>query len=434
MDRTRMNQDQKSNRYIPHFYFGWKTVMLGLILLTGRYLFKRGLKYHNKIKLKTATIFKIYSLRKKWKLTKSVKFTDRFYSSPIVPSFPSPAFDHMVSNGGLNFTSYGTSQKRNIDQAFLAITNRCPLRCQHCYEKHNLQEKETMSVIILTDLIRKIQNLGVNTIILTGGEPMLRFDDLLILLRTADLTRTEFHIHTSGYGMTIEKAQALKDAGLQAAAVGLDDMDPDRHDRLRGPESFKMAVHALTCLNEVGILTYVNLCATRELIRSNGLWTYYNLVKNLKVSMIQLLEPRPCGAFLSSEHEYLLNHNDCNILKDFYIKGNTARKYKSYPLIYYPHYLESPQNQGCLMAGLSHFYIDGSGNVTPCVFMPVSFGNILKDDFNTIWQKIRNAVPHPIYKPCASLLLNESIDMRKKTLPVLYESIAEEWNKIINMD
>jgi MoaA/NifB/PqqE/SkfB family radical SAM enzyme len=276
--------------------------------------------------------------------------------------------------------------------------------------------------------------MGVNTIILTGGEPMQRFADLLTLLRKADLTRTEFHIHTSGYGMTPQKARALKDAGLQAAAVGLDDVVPDRHDRLRGQGSFEMAVHALTCLNEAGILTYVNLCATRELIRSDDLWSYFKLVKDLNVGMIQLLEPRPCGAFLSFDNGYMLDQEERAVLIDFYIKGNTTRKFKNYPVIYYPHYIESPENQGCLMAGLSHFYIDSSGNVTPCVFVPVSFGNILKDDFGTIWQKMRRAVPHPVYKPCASLLLNEAIDMRKRTFPILFESVEKEWNNIFGSD
>ncbi len=429
-----MNREMNSNKYIPHFYSGWKVSFLNLIGLINRYLFTPGLKYHDRIQIKNTSIFSNYRLRKKWKLNKSIKFGDRFYSSPVVPSFPSPAFDRMVASGGLNFSSYGTSQKRNLDQVFLAVTNKCPLRCQHCYEKYNLQEEEKISVAVLADLIKQIQQKGVNIIILTGGEPMQRFNDLLLLLRTADLTRTEFHIHTSGYGVTPEKARALKDAGLEAAAVGLDDADPIRHDRLRGSGSFKMAIKALACLNEAGILTYVNLCATRELIRSNDLWTYFNLVKNLNVSMIQLLEPRPCGGLLSFDDGYLLNQEECSILKDFYIKGNTAKEFKNYPLIYYPHFLENPENQGCLMAGLSHFYIDSSGNVTPCVFVPVSFGNILRDEFDTIWQKMRRAVPHPVYKPCASLLLNETVDLRKRTFPIIFESVEKEWNNIFGSD
>ena len=182
---------------------------------------------------------------------------------------------------------------------------------------------------------------GVSVIILTGGEPMLEFDKTIELLKYGNKDLSDFHIHTSGFGVTLEKAKELKKAGLMSAAVGLDDVDPKRHDSLRGYEgAFDMALNALKCFNEAGIFTYVNTCATKEFIRSGDLWKFYELMKKLNVSVIQLLEPRPYGGFFGENGNVLLNESDKKIFTEFFIEGNTNKKYKDYPLIYYVAYIE----------------------------------------------------------------------------------------------
>ena len=232
----------------------------------------------------------IMKLRKKLFLTKVIKFNDRYYSTPIVPSFPSNAFNVMMQNGGHNFHAAGTSKKQHIDSAFLAITNRCNLNCVHCYEQHNLYENSSVPVEKWIDTIQKLQGMGVSIIILTGGEPLIEFDKLTTILERADKNLSEFHVHTSGNGITIEKAKKLKELGLSAVAVGLDHYDATKNDKIRGENSYHDAINALKIFNDVGILTYVNLCATSTLIRTEELWKYYDLVKQLNVSIIQLCE------------------------------------------------------------------------------------------------------------------------------------------------
>lgn len=407
-----------SNNNKPKFYSGWRQLKLLLFV--------------NPFK---SEILKTINLRRKLKLNKIIRFNNKFYSSLIVPAYPSKTFENMVKNGGLNFRQMGTKHKRHLDLALIAVNTKCNLKCKHCYEKHNINQTRIVSVEHWKIIIEKLQSRGVSVIVLTGGEPLLEFKDVIDLLDSGNKELSDFHIHTSGFGVTIEKAKELKEAGLTVAAVGFDDVDPNRFDILRGYKgAFDIAVNALKCFNKVGILTYVNTCTTKEFIHSGKLYDFLDLMKSFNVSLVQLLEPRPCGGFIGADDGVLLDKTDKEILTNFFITANTAKKYKDHPLVYYVAYIEAPDKMGCTMGGLSHFYIDSLGNVNPCVFMPVSFGNVLNEDFDKIYSRMRKNIPNPIHKTCPSLLISDTLAIKRRegeNFPIPFETVREEWRQII---
>ena len=315
------------------------------------------------------------------KLQKMVQFNESYYTSPVLPRYPSRAYNHMVATGGLNIAAAGTPLKQQISMILLGITRRCDLHCQHCYDRFNTGPEDIVPIRRWKEVIHEIQSMGTGVVVLSGGEPLLRYDGLLELLETGDKDISEFHVHTSGLGVTLEKAHELRRAGLTAAAVGLDDVDPLRHDALRGYQgSHQQAVSALRDFFAAGVFTYTNMCVTREMIRAGDLWKYYDLVRSLNVGIIELLEPRPCGGFSGAGDDVLLTDDDRSKVMDFFVTANTARRYRRYPLVYYVAHTEAPEQMGCMMGGLSHLTIDSKGNVNPCVFLPVTFGNIMKED------------------------------------------------------
>src|SRR4030043_75200 len=173
-------------------------------------------------------------MQKKMNLCKFTKFAGHYYFSLTIPHWPSKAFNNMVARGGLNITAAGTPAKRQIDTVILGITRQCNYKCCHCYEHYNLGERDAVPVEKWITTVKELQTAGVNIITLSGGEPMMRYEGLLELLKSADLSLSDFHLHTSGYSVTPEKAAELKMAGLQAAGVGLDDISPERNDLFRG--------------------------------------------------------------------------------------------------------------------------------------------------------------------------------------------------------
>lgn len=417
------------------FFTGWKLVLhrIGFLLSTIRYILRRR-EFPLFSLSATHGLLRTMRIGRNLGLRKMVRFGDSYFTALTLPHYPSRAYDHMVARGGLNCAAAGTLLKQQIDTAILAVTRNCELHCQHCYEHFNVGAGEVVPVWRWKEIIADLQRIGTNVVVLSGGEPMLRYDGVLELLSTANKDLSDFHLHTSGRGVTLERAVSLRGAGLTSAAVGLDDVVPERHDKLRGRRgTHREAVNALKCFHRAGVFTYVNLCATRELVRSGDLWRYFEFVKSLDVGFIQLLEPRPCGGYFLDGEDVMLTDNDRRTMMDFFVGGNCSRKFREYPVIYYVAFTESAEQMGCMMGGLSHFTIDSLGNVNPCVFLPLSFGNIMQEEFITIFQKMREAIPRPLHGECPSIGLSGMLKERYRNtreVPVPYTGIERDWKEM----
>jgi MoaA/NifB/PqqE/SkfB family radical SAM enzyme len=340
----------------------------------------------------------------------------------------------MVANGGLDIDSDSLSQKRQIDSVILGITRKCTYDCEHCYDYANRSDEESVPVERWIEIIRQLQKIGVSVIIFSGGEPMLRYQGLIDILESADKRISDFHLHTTGVSMSPERACALKKAGLVAAGVSLDYPDAERHDRFRGHRgAFQDALKTLTDLKDAGIFTYTNICLQKDLVHGDGLQTYLDLAKKLMVGTVQLLEPKPCGRYSAKVPNYLFSEDERRIVVEFFTEANQSKRYKHHPPVSYTSYYEKPEHLGCLMGGLSHFTIDSIGNVNPCVFVPISFGNIMKEDFLSIYHRMRTAIPRPIHKECPSVLLRQAIEEQKRhssCTVVPHQAVEYEWQQM----
>ncbi|MCK9212547.1 MAG: radical SAM protein [Ignavibacteriaceae bacterium] len=416
-------------KYTPKYFRNWKIIPLAIGPLF-KALSHPDANFPNKNKLLFSnSILDTLRLRKKLLLHKLVYFNNQYYSTPTIPAFPSKDYDRMVLKGGLNFLSAGSEIKTQIDSVFLAITNKCKLKCGYCYERQNINKTEDISSAKWNEIIKSLQNIGVNVFILSGGEPLLAFDSLIEILSSGDKDQSDFHLHTSGNSVTPQKVRQLKEVGLKAAAIGLDDFDEERHDKIRGKGSFADAVKALELFNEAGILTYVNFCVSKDMLLSDRLYKYYEFTKGLNVSMIQLLEPRPCGGYFYNGSGAWLDEKEKKKLIEFTLTGNKNRNYRNHPLIYYVAHIEGKEQLGCHMGGLSHFYIDSRGNVCPCVFFPIKYGNIIEEDILSIYKKMRENLPFPIHTECPSLLLADKcreLFKEKKQIPIPFEPIQDQ--------
>ena len=115
----------------------------------------------------------------------------------------------------------------------LSVTDRCNFRCRYCMpaEIFNrdyvfLRRNLLLSFEELTTLARAFQQLGVQKIRLTGGEPLLRkgIEELVAML--VEATGCEVTLTTNG-SLLARKAAALASAGLARITVSLDSLDDD---------------------------------------------------------------------------------------------------------------------------------------------------------------------------------------------------------------
>jgi MoaA/NifB/PqqE/SkfB family radical SAM enzyme len=373
---------------------------------------------------------------KKLAVPKWVRF-GRHYYAPIlrVPRWPSAAYDRMVGGGGLNLDAAGTPAKKHIDSAVLAITRRCPYACRHCYESLNLGDDEVVPVSRWKDTVRDLQAWGTSVIVLSGGEPMMRREGLLEILESGDKSLSDFHVHTSGFGVTPGIAKALKDAGLAAAGIALDTADADAQDRIRGkPGSFARSVEAVRIFREAGVFPYINMCLSRDAARPEELWKFLEFAGEAGAGIVSMNEPKPCGRWFGKNADDLYSASDRDAAGRFFLESNAGRKARRLPHVVYGAYAEQPERFGCLMGGLSHLAVDSRGRVLPCLFVPVSFGSILEEPFRAILARMREATPGPIRRDCPSRHLSDIFGDkpgRVEALPVPYREIRSEWRAFI---
>ncbi len=190
---------------------------------------------------KVSTAFKsIFRIKRKYEsifgepyLVKIAKVNDRYFWRLAAPGFPSKASFEMQTNEANRF--FPTQQRTGLRSLVFAITNKCPLNCEHCCEWPNLNKEERLSTSEIIRIIHKYQDYGTTQIMLSGGEPMLRINDIYTILNTAR-EGTDFWIITSGLGLSAVRAQKLKDAGLTGVMVSLDHYDRYKHNSFRGYE------------------------------------------------------------------------------------------------------------------------------------------------------------------------------------------------------
>jgi len=340
------------------------------------------------------------------------KFTqigDKIVIHSFFPPFPSKAFDRVIPN-----LISGLKGKVVPLSTYIAITDRCNYHCWHCSSAY--RRGKEMPLEVIKGAIRKLQEIGVCIIGFTGGEPLLR-EDLGEMISIIDSRSTSF-LFTTGDGLTKKRAEELKEAGLFGVAISLGHYREEIHDRLSGHKgAFQTALNAIKNSKEAGFYTILQIVATKNLLNSGKIWNFIELAKELGVHEIRLLEPMPTGRLLNKGKNIFLTEEEREKLRGIHIKVNRDRRY---PAIVAFAYVEGEKLYGC-GASYQHMYIDAQGNVCPCDFTPLSFGNIQKEELEIIWKRLNSS----FQRSRRQCFLRENIDKIKKEfageLPLSYE-------------
>lgn len=307
---------------------------------------------------------------------KAIRFGDQWVVNTHFPPYPSRAFETLAES----FARLGDASDRRLYSVTLAVTNRCRYACWHCYNAGRSQADVPLPR--LAELAARVQELGAAMLTLTGGEPLLR-DDLEAIAAAFD-DRTCLILGTTGDGLTPARARALHDSGVFAMGVSLDTADEAEHDRLRGrPGAFRTALDALRTAGDAGLYPYVVAVATRELLQPDRFMAFARFAADAGAVEIHLIEPSATGK-LAGQTDALLSPAERQLIFDH---QRRFAEDESLPILSSFSYLESADAFGC-GAGLTHLYIDGSGEVCPCNLVPLSFGNVAREPLDAILDRM----------------------------------------------
>ena len=337
-------------------------------------------------------------------------FDGKLRINSFIPPWPSLAHKRLLHAA--------FSKERIPFQVYYAVTGKCPCDCNHCsYAKrpdHELSSRESLQ------FIDEVKELGCSLIGFTGGEPLLREDlESMIASCKPELSTILF---TTGHGLTLDRAQALKQAGLDWFTVGFESANEQQHDAVRKfPGSFQKAVRAIHVASEAGLYTAISTVASKRKVNDGEIDRLYEFAKQHGVGELRIIPYVATGGGVGDTEE-MLGLQEYEYLTSFH---KTMNKNKDGPVVESFSYIESSELYGC-GAGYHHFFVDAAGYVCPCDLTPLSFGNVTNDSLETIWNRMSEFFPKPrsycLMKKIAPKLKDRSrlpipFDESKKLIP-----------------
>ena len=256
-------------------------------------------------------------------------------------------------------------------------------------------------------LTRQARRLGTVEISLFGGEPLMRPDleKIVVHVRNIGMLCT---VDTNGLLLTDKRVATLKAAGICCIKVSLDSAEPGEHDRLRGVSGcFEKAVAGLRACVDTGVPCIISTYATCDNLASGDLKRLIELGRELGVTGVRILDTTLSGCLLSETQRALTNSDRdhlSSLLEPGFVFLENLSSSKA---------LRTPI---CPCIAKRSIYVSPIGEVQPCCFVPVSFGNVRHEPFNVLVRRVwdDSLMQHD---NCQCLMNNEVF--RKRAVPAI---------------
>jgi GTP 3',8-cyclase len=138
---------------------------------------------------------------------------------------------------------------RRITDLRLSVTDRCNFRCQYCMPAEGLPWLERGAVLHFEEierLVALLARMGIASVRLTGGEPLVRRDFPRLAAMLAPLV-SDLSVTTNGYLLERDGA-ALVDAGVNRFNVSVDSLQRDRFFAMTRRDALPQVLRGLEAL------------------------------------------------------------------------------------------------------------------------------------------------------------------------------------------
>lgn len=251
----------------------------------------------------------------------------------------------------------------------IALTYECQCQCIHCgvsdYQKNDVElSKEEIKEI----LDEAAADQSIVQITFTGGEPLLR-NELCELIQYAKKYHFFTKIDSNAFLMDKDQITKLKYAGLDRVGISLDHHREKEHDNLRKcPGIFKNVLNAIIICHELNLSVYLQTYVTKQNLHNGDLAKILTLGKELGVEKIKIQAPAIICSFKDNKAA-VLDYNDFLLLEKII---RTSR------IAFLESEIFSPLDyvDFCRVNFKTNIHITSYGEVLPCCFVPLSFGNI----------------------------------------------------------
>jgi len=343
---------------------------------------------------------------------------------------------HMLISLGIEGGYFGTKEVRanrekygcNIPwQILFDPTSACNLKCKGCWaaeygHRQNLTYDEMQSIIT------QGRELGTHFYMMTGGEPLIRKDDIIKLCENNP--DCAFMSYTNGTLIDDALCEETKRVGNLAFALSIEGTQQS-NDLRRGEGAYRDTMRAMELLKKHKCLFGISVCYTRANLD-------YVISDEFLDKMID------CGV----KYAWYFNYMPVGHTADKELIPTPAQRKTMYfwlrkmrnsstgkPLMVIDFQDDGEYVGGCIARGRNYFHINSAGDMEPCVFIHYSDSNIRT---HTILEALQNPLFMAYHKgqpfndnhlrPCPML---ENPD---KLREIIHTTGAKSTNLITNED
>lgn len=191
---------------------------------------------------------------------------------------------------------------RDITYMRLSVTDRCNCRCIYCMPEAGVAKRshnDLLSFEELTDIVRAATELGVHKVRITGGEPLVRRGIETLVEMVAGVPGVDEVAMTTNATLLVDKAEALRAAGLTRLNISLDTLRSERYREISRVGSLEDALAGIEAARAAGFANTKINCVLMGGINSDELADFVELTKSepYEARFIELMPMGECAGW-----------------------------------------------------------------------------------------------------------------------------------------
>lgn len=321
------------------------------------------------------------------KENKFIKIDKKVKIDLNIPLFGSDAFYNYLERFKI------TEGKLPCSNVLLSVTRECSFECKHCYQREDRGEDVKLETLL--DVTKVLMDQGVALFKIEGGDPFIKFDRLKAVCEEIGHSG-EITINTTGNGVNLERLKYLNQrCNIGSIMFSLNSPNEEDVNFFMGQDyAWNAITHGLRLCNISSIPTGLNCCLQRDDFFNGNFEYLLSRAIEYGVSFINILHPKSAGAWIEGGYRQFTKE-DLDHIKYIVNKFNKKRVHRRYPSIYAQIIEEDEDHHGCAAGGTNRFYINAKGDVQPCEYLNISFGNIERENFKDIYSRMRDLFETP---------------------------------------
>ncbi len=247
-------------------------------------------------------------------------------------------------------------------------TSACNMQCAGCWagtygNKHNLSLED------MDKIVTEGKELGTYLYLLTGGEPLVRKDDILRLAEKHN--DVQFAVFTNSTLIDEDFCKRVTAVGNIAFLISIEG-SPDTNDARRGFGHYNAVMTAMELMKKYGIIFGTSICYTRENVEAVTSDSFLTMLSKMGAKFGFYFHYMPVGNKAVPELMPTAEQRKYMFERIRYIRSKEC----NIPFFPMDFQNDGEFTGGCIAGGRNYFHINSAGDAEPCVFIHYSDSNI----------------------------------------------------------